>query len=1257
MKKIRLFIYMFLLTIAISFVKINVSASSQEVINLQSLHEQTLRTSYVNENASITILTPGQGGDESNYTNYNGTFLYDNSSLVESIRNRYNGDVYLARMSSSNCNDSTSFKDFTLYLCERGLRIDESNYYNYVLTEVTSIQNYDKHSIILFSPYFANEYHNIAYSELESFIDSILYDYLINIGRIPKVNLIGHSRGGLLNLMYATNHPYNVCSMISIGTPYSGSALGQLNALVNAVGLSAALKCHSGKDILNVSIQNELRNNWNQMINSTPDANINALAVGCCTSSDFLDRLFSEGYVNNTLNQILEIDESDSAFLRKLKVFICNLANNLFSYINEHPEIAHATLRILDLGITISNCFSPETTAEEIQKIQVVLNNCYLDYGMLIIYDDLFIDYQSQTAVGYNCFNRVKKIFMADNTNYTKVSSNSVPIPHNLESRDDEVISLILAQITCGSSATNMGDVLLDQTIGIPSNGNAVKYTFTPTISTKYKFNSTHPVNILVYNKITSTKNCYNSSDVIELDSNVEYELYIYSSEQYSGNLFSISFSTLEDFINTDKVLDAEGFIFLKFQKTDNFILKLNSNNDSIKIEIYDSSFNSLINGNSEIVFRTVGNTKYYIKLYNTSTSIQFFNISQNDIDLISFDTQFSTTINNNYSYYKFIAPSNNTFIFDLFSSINNEYVMEIEFYSSDLSLLSNCETINAKDKTLYSISLTSGQIIYIGIRNTINATDQIIIETKTSNYYWKINGIISTDRIVTMNRSGNDKIIVSYYCNDYQLKGNIKFLLGSSQYFIKTPIVGDYEYELTLKNNANLNLDGSTYLSIIFEACVGDPSYVTQELYISVDPYIEVDLNDTSDMYDYSVVIDFNSASKKSDEIIEITLQMKNKLNQMIYQTFTLAQFNKAQFIPDSNSFRVGDLEFTLYSVKYMVNMVSKTYYVSTNSSIFHIEESRVIKKGLIENGDGTSTSPYEITSFRELNNIRKMSMYDHYYESYYIMGQYILMNDIECVGNWDPIALPFKGKLYGNNKVISNVTMVINSAVCHYGLFGKIENALIKDLTISSVTVSSGNNNKIVNIGGISGSATNSKIQGCKVISGNLCHIYNNYRSKVGGLVGNSITTEYTDCISGSEDSVGSLKLYGYGTIGGITGYMYGGEIDNCENYANLYYKWDGRNNMYTGGLVGKANFDTIISGSNYGLIKYDCAKSDSEELAPYMGQIIGCKDSTVECIGCLCSGSCDYSNLRKVGTILGMGGTNQARYASKGECGYVE
>lgn len=1255
MKKLfKIIICLVIIFIEINFFSTNVFASNG---NVSKLHNLTMQNIYLNDNPSITILTPGQGCDESAFSNYNGKFVYDSSSIIEILRVNANADVYLADM-QKNTNDSTSFKDFNLYLCEKGDEILETDYYNYVKTRVNTIRDFSKHVVIIFGQYYYNEYHAIVYRELDSLIDSISYDYKIYTGKLPKVNLIGHSRGGLINLMYATNHPYNVANLISIGTPYNGSAFAEISSLIEAVGLTNTVKSPSGSDILDMAKQAELKNNWNTMLLNHADANINALTIGSCTSSDYLQELFAGGYVNDELYNILEIDPQSSSFFEKVKYFMVSLAaNGITSYINEHPEVVNGIFRVIDFGIDIANFFTDDTTMGEREKIQIVLNNCYLDYGELVIRDDLFIDYQSQIAYGYNGFQIRKKIFSSYNTNYSKVSQVNVPIPHNLELRDAEIISIIMSELTYGSIASNMGNLLVDEVKTIPNRSSAVKYTFTPSISSHYKINCSNiNLAILVQDANSYSISEYNANDFVKLDANKTYNIYVHDNGTNYNSSFSIGFPSIDDLIAKNYTLSSYENIYIAIKEPSNKILKYKTNNNNIKIEVLNSSYQSITNSAEIVAHCFNANQKYYIKIININSTAQSMKLTEESLDAIIYNGSLSTTIGNNYSYFKFVAPSTNTFVFGLTSNLVNNFTPNVEIYSDSYNYVQRMDSVNARNKNLYSISLVKGETIYIAIKNLNDSQQVISITADISNYYWTIDGVIDNDRIVSMNRSGNDTIRASYYCNGQQLKGHLKFDSNFQNYFDYIPVEDGYAYDITLKSNSNLNWDGTTYLSFCIEAFEGDIAFTTQTCYVSVNPYIDINLINTSDNYDYSVIIDVGAITTISGENIIVALKMKTKNNNSVIQSFTSSSFNAAKLVPPSIYYKVGNLEISIYSVTLTKDSKNKTYYIESDFEFFAHTSNIITKKGLIQEGDGTSSSPYLISSYRELNNIREFTIFDSYYDSYYIKGYFKLIKNITVNEDWQPIETCFKGHFNGNNKTISNITMRITSLNNYYGLFRSTENATFNNLNITTINVYSGSNLKTVCIGAICGFASNSDFTGCIVKTGTLGLGYNNFASSIGGLVGFSSNSNFANCTSG--DSNKSLNLYSYGSMGGIAGTAKGGSFSYCENNANLYYYWDGSNNRFTGGIVGKATYTASFTHcKNKGLIKFSGEQTNSKELAPYMGQIVGYKDSTVTLSGSECAGTCNFENLKKVGGFLGIGSANQKRYASTEECGYSE
>ena len=113
-------------------------------------------------------------------------------------------------------------------------------------------------------------------------LSSILYKLKDNYGgKIPKVNLIGHSRGGLTNLQYALDHPDIVENLISIGTPYFGSSSA---TIVKNFGI---MKGDGLKDITDEAVYESYQRTWNNGYESKY-SKINAVAIGAYSTLPFL---------------------------------------------------------------------------------------------------------------------------------------------------------------------------------------------------------------------------------------------------------------------------------------------------------------------------------------------------------------------------------------------------------------------------------------------------------------------------------------------------------------------------------------------------------------------------------------------------------------------------------------------------------------------------------------------------------------------------------------------------------------------------------------------------------------------------------------------------------------------------------------------------------------------------------------------------------------------------------------------------------
>ncbi|MCL2370788.1 MAG: hypothetical protein FWC80_06140 [Firmicutes bacterium] len=145
---------------------------------------------------AITVLTHGLGGSAAHWSN-NGTssFAFDNRSLIERLRRESGGNVFWARMHSST--------NFRLHKVPTQSQLTT---YSISLPTVSQLSFYEisQHMIIVFEATdrfngnARNGTHQDKYNEFRTMLHTIVRDFAYLTGGVyPRVNLIGHSRGGL----------------------------------------------------------------------------------------------------------------------------------------------------------------------------------------------------------------------------------------------------------------------------------------------------------------------------------------------------------------------------------------------------------------------------------------------------------------------------------------------------------------------------------------------------------------------------------------------------------------------------------------------------------------------------------------------------------------------------------------------------------------------------------------------------------------------------------------------------------------------------------------------------------------------------------------------------------------------------------------------------------------------------------------------------------------------------------------------------
>lgn len=354
----------------------------------EQLHSATLATSVSGDTPAITVLMHGLYGKAADWSNqmqwdsdedWTGTrtFTADNASIIEKMRNTASSGMQLFRAATS------GESSFSLY----------SEYSN---TEVLSIPDFSKHTLLVMD--MSNTASNTMeslYARLHYVLDKISYDYYVQKGTLPRINLIGHSMGGLLNMQYAIEHPKNVAALVSLGTPYNGSWYD--NWFVEMIGITSFREqpCISGTcghSYYFCDVETR-KNKWNEVYAQNPHIKFYALS-------------------------------------------------------------GETSLDILTYIVMYSKCL--EVHAKLNAAEAVALRAGYSVLGLITSFlpGDICVDTDSQKAVGYDGVINYNKRFSRSNSDINKRAQKDFPVPHNLETYDSDMHNCILKLIDYGNNTT-----------------------------------------------------------------------------------------------------------------------------------------------------------------------------------------------------------------------------------------------------------------------------------------------------------------------------------------------------------------------------------------------------------------------------------------------------------------------------------------------------------------------------------------------------------------------------------------------------------------------------------------------------------------------------------------------------------------------------------------------------------------------------------------------------------------------------------
>lgn len=402
----------------------------------------------------LTVFTHGLGGDASHWSNSGRKFSYSNDSLITRLAKLINSNIYWVKYDETN---NLKIYDITEQVYNGITGISSEIYVGNLIEKITDIS---KHSIIVFeaNKTISNGKNEGVYTQFNYAISKIVYDISkLNNGTLPKMNLIGHSRGGITNMQYALDHPDLVHSIYSLGTPYTGSTTASIDLHILKGAFASK---ESEKEITDKVVYEKYMSRWNDNYESLY-SNINVLAIGSYSSLSALRAgLTNEKSLEYIENEI-GIDKETFRALTHGVITIVE-AGMLSLYVSPVGVTKAGIIKIISgaLSELETNIDLSYTAIDDLA--QIITNEINLDYHPPFVswYNDCLVDLGSQLGYEglvpldgkrYKGFNTVVKAFTNLNANFDALSVDYSPaVVHNLEARDKELGTYIISEISVG---------------------------------------------------------------------------------------------------------------------------------------------------------------------------------------------------------------------------------------------------------------------------------------------------------------------------------------------------------------------------------------------------------------------------------------------------------------------------------------------------------------------------------------------------------------------------------------------------------------------------------------------------------------------------------------------------------------------------------------------------------------------------------------------------------------------------------------
>lgn len=449
--------------------KVNTLVEVKDGDKYDDFYKQTYDMSKRKANAEVstgapqvTFITAGLNSYPRTWSNdhINVDFAEMENSILKLLQQKTECNIYFADFLPYE--DSDKWLDFKLYKLKKDnySLIADKNDPNYNVLANNKIIDNTKHSLVLMSPYMPSGPNDYIYSQFDIMASTVVSALreLDPEHKFPRVNLIGHSRGGLTNMQYALDHPDLVDSVFSLGTPYVGSTSASIDYHIMD-GVGHGFSANPGeRDIIDPDIYFGYMNRWNDNYDSLYK-NIKVHALGGYQPIDMLIyQIIYPKYLGKSKKQ----DERVALLLEAFgKMAFANaltpgMHNPLLSFLGDvfdwlcsiFPEIEHNTTLVN--GVTAVF----DLLKDEFMLNPLDVNIDFLNDGLVDVFSQQGEDGKNRKQY-YRGFKKYIKRFTLWNSDVNRASTPTMErVTHNLEAMDMDLLSYIMREINVGNDIT-----------------------------------------------------------------------------------------------------------------------------------------------------------------------------------------------------------------------------------------------------------------------------------------------------------------------------------------------------------------------------------------------------------------------------------------------------------------------------------------------------------------------------------------------------------------------------------------------------------------------------------------------------------------------------------------------------------------------------------------------------------------------------------------------------------------------------------